>query len=94
MYNEFCARIEWIPFEKGGRNSIPPIGTRYCPIIRTQNNEGWSIDFTVPDSMHNGSFLFHFLSDSAPGDMICVGKSYDVYEGLKKVARIYITAKN
>lgn len=94
MNNEFCAHIEWIPYEKGGRKSIPPIGTRYCPIIRTANNEGWSIDFIVPDSMNSDMFMFRFLSDSAPRDLICVGKSYDVYEGLKKVARIYITAKH
>ncbi len=95
MKKYFISRIEWIPLEKGGRRSIPPEGTRYCPIIRLDEEEkkSWRIDFVCPNINKTAIIEFFFFSDDAPIEKIQINKAYDLYEGSKMVARIYIQDK-
>ena len=91
----FISKIEWVSFEKGGRRLIPPKGTRYCPIIMLDDEEGkkWSIDFVCPDFSETDLIEFSFLVDDAPTEKIILKKTYDLYEGNKKVARLCIKNK-
>lgn len=93
MKKYFSAKIKWISLEDGGRKKIPPEGTRYCPIIKIDNQsvyEDWSIDFTCPNWTLYDTVKFCFLIEDAPVGMIRVGSSYNLYEGKKKVAVIKI----
>ena len=92
----FISKIEWVSFEKGGRRVIPPKGTRYCPIIMLDGEEGkkWSIDFICPDFNETDLIEFSFLvDDDAPTEKIIPKKTYDLFEGNKKVARLCINNK-
>lgn len=86
----FTADIFWLGEDAGGRHAPPPEGTRYCPIIETQGDVSWSIDFTCPDFSASSSICFSFLSDKAPYNLIVVGEEYGLFEGSKKVAVVTI----
>lgn len=90
MTEYFISSINWIPSEKGGRNKVPPKGTRYCPMIRFCNNEDWSIDFICPDFEETDMIEFKFLVGNAPRGGVEIDKNYAVYEGNKLVAYIKI----
>ncbi len=91
----FFSKIEWVSVEKGGRNNISLKGTRYCPIIMIDDEEGkkWSIDFVCPDFSETDLIEFSFLVDDAPTEKIIIKKTYDLYEGNKKVAKLFIKNK-
>ncbi len=96
MKSYYIAKIEWVSFEKGGRRVIPPIGTRYCPLIMLddEKEKKWSIDFVCPDFNKTDLIEFSFLVDGAPTEKIILKKTYDLYEGKKKVAKLYIKKKS
>ena len=95
MKTYYISKIEWVSFEKGGRRVIPSKGTRYCPIIMLDDEEGkkWSIDFICPDFNKTNLIEFSFLVDDAPTEKIIINKTYDLYEGNKIVAKLYIKNK-
>ena len=95
MKTYFISQIEWVSFEKGGRRVIPPKGIRYCPIIMIdgKEREKWSIDFVCPDFSETDLIEFSFLVDDAPTEKIKIEKTYDLYEGNKKVAKLFIKNK-
>ena len=89
----FIANIAWIPYEEGGRKKRPPKGTRYCPLIsiyRNGNCEMWSIDFICPDFDETKTIEFNFLVNDAPSDLVRNNVFYDVFEGNRKVAKIFV----
>lgn len=93
MKEYFISSINWMPREKGGREKIPPKGTRYCPMIRLCNNaksEDWSIDFICPDFEKTDIIKFKFLVDDAPKGGVEIDKRYAIYEGNRLVANIKI----
>lgn len=93
MKSGFTAHIEWIAYENGGRRSVPPKGTRYCPLIRLCENERcveWSIDFICPDFSETNLVDFSFLVKEAPINLVELDREYDVFEGAKKVAKIRV----
>ncbi len=95
MRVKFEADIKWISHEAGGRIHPPLLGTRYCPLIKIRSckREDWSIVFICPDFKKNSKITFSFLVDSAPIEHIITMKSYDLYEGNKKVAMVYVEKK-
>ena len=86
----FVAEIEWIPFEEGGRRSVPYEGARYCPIIDLGTSETWSIDFICPDFSKTNTVKFSFLSENAPEDLIEISKKYRLKEGSRDVAYLIV----
>jgi|SRR5687767_3455801 len=93
------ALIHWTEAAAGGRPSLPT-GTRYVAPSRWYPEDGptwppadvWSvyIDFeTPPANQGNPSIgMVHFPSSEAPHDRLQVGRSFDLYEGARKVARV------
>lgn len=90
MKKNFCATIVWKTFEQGGRKNVPPEGTRYCPLIKLNENELWSVDFICPDYSKCNIINFSMLSNDAPIELIVKGKIYNLYEGQKLVASICV----
>lgn len=96
MKTYFTSIIEWVDLEKGGRKKIPPKGTRYCPIIQLNDKERtkWSIEFICPDFFKTDVIEFTFLVDNAPIEQIMINKTYNLYEGNKMVASLYVKKKS
>ena len=96
MRNYYIAQIKWLSNTEGGRKKIPPKGTRYCPLIRIYNKvnyEEWSIDFMCPDFTKTNIINFNFLAKDVSHNLIEKDKSYEIYEGNKRVAEIKIVDK-
>jgi hypothetical protein len=86
------AYVEWIPFEKGGRQKHLPENTRYCPIIvfpEEKTEDVWSAEILTNsindnnESMIDISFLF---PEKAPLRLLEPGIKFELYEGRKLVA--------
>ena len=93
MNNYFTAHIEWMSYDNGGRRTIPPQGTRYCPLIQLYEKERcveWSIDFICPDFSKTDLIQFCFLVEDAPTNLIEMNGEYNIFEGAKKVAKIKV----
>lgn len=93
MVKYFIAEIFWIAYEEGGRNKLPPTGTRYCPLLHfwgMSKNEEWSIDFICPNFEKTNVIKFKFLSEEAPDELIDINEFYNICEGNKKVARLKV----
>ena len=91
------AKVNWVPREEGGRSALPT-GTRYVTIGRfPEDGEkwpdgGWSVvlDFSTPPS-EQGVTSFgraSFLMEKAPHERLRPGRSFELYEGLRKVATV------
>lgn len=90
----FTATIKWLSSENGCRKKLPPEGTRFCPIIKLGEEEKkWSIDFICPDFTKTDLIEFSFLVDDAPTDMVEINHYYDLCEGEKKVATVFMLDK-
>lgn len=91
------AEIEWVRPEDGGR-SKPPLGEgspRYATIARFIGSdeawppsEAWSlvvekVDVTGP---YTWMAEVRFLMDTAPLELLASGQSFELFEGLKRVA--------
>jgi hypothetical protein len=98
------AIIDWIPKEHGGRNK-PPSGVGsppYATEVRFTDGEetwppqeAWSL-VVMKRETESSDYKWvadvHFLVNAAPHDSLRNGRTFDLYEGNKCVARGYITA--
>lgn len=92
-------KIEWLTFEEGGRKKIPPKG-KYFSVARfpedtNWQNNAWSVVFELESPMHKygksitlGTVVF--LVDNAPQERMLNHSSFEIYEGPKKVADVYL----
>lgn len=90
MRKYFVASIKWTSFEDGGRKVIPKQGTRYCPLIRINDdgkNIDWSIDFVCPDFTQGSNIEFRFLVDKAPSDLIKKGIAMKYMKEIRRLLR-------
>ncbi len=97
MNKYFFSEINWISVKEGGREKIPPEGTRYCPLIQLDNQmntKAWSIDFICPDFGKTNIIKFKFLVDNAPYEVLKINGIYNIYEGSKRVAQIKIISSS
>ena len=95
-------KIEWLSEQDGGRKQPPPAGSyfavsRFAEDIDWQNN-AWSVVFDIYSTeKENSGYIskgsVRFLIDNAPQARMEENKSFDIYEGPKKVARVSL-AKN
>lgn len=93
------AKVHWVPCEEGGRTSLPA-GKRYATISRFQEDAGawlqeaWSIvlEFDAsPATQENPSMArAWFLAAKAPVDRLKPGRTFEFYEGRKRVATVEI----
>lgn len=90
-------KVEWCSVEDGGRKTIPSKG-RYFSVakfhedILSQNNT-WSVVFELESScLESGKVIsmgvVDFLMDTAPQEKMKENKSFEIYEGPKKVATV------
>jgi hypothetical protein len=91
------AKVTWLPSEEGGRSALPT-GTRYVTIGRFPEDGpkwpdgSWSVvlDFPKPPS-EQGVTSFgraSFLVGNAPEERLRPGRTFELYEGLRKVATV------
>jgi len=93
------AVVEWIPKEQGGR-SEPPAGVGsppYATVVRfTDADEPWPppVAWSLvveKDEETSGRYRWfadvHFLMNDAPHDSLRHGRTFELYEGKKLVAR-------
>lgn len=92
MKKTVIAEVKWIPKELGGRSVLPPIGGKYCPIIRF-NEKGndscdWSAEILCTDMDSNFVSIIElsYLMDEAPFDNLKLGNKFRLYEGAILVA--------
>lgn len=87
------AVIEWIRKEHGGRSKVPPVGTRYCPIINilneTEEGFSWSADITIEQyvTQYSCYVSLKYLSEQAPYNKLKNGEEFELYEGERLVAK-------
>ena len=85
------AHVNWIHFEKGGRQKHLPNNTKYFPIIVFPDYEtdgAWSAEiFTNSINDNNESLIdISFLMLEAPFELLNPGVKFELYEGKKMVA--------
>jgi len=97
MGMRMLAEIEWIRPEDGGR-SKPPSGEgspRYATIVRFAESAGastlgeaWSLVVEKVEALNPYSWVaeVRFLVDAAPMDLLASGRTFELYEGHKRVA--------
>lgn len=86
------ANVQWIPYEKGGRQNPLPENTRYCPMIVFSDEktaESWSAEiYIIQTNKNNESTIkVSFLSPNAPFRLLKPGAQFELYEGRKYVAQ-------
>jgi len=99
MGKSVVAKIHWVPAEEGGRTSLPT-GKKYSTIARFPEDTGmwlqeaWSIvlEFDEPPSAQGNPSMAkaRFLAGKAPVDRLKSGRTFELYEGNKKVAMVEI----
>lgn len=98
----YSVKIKWISAREGGRNSIPSgIEGKYYPVARFPDDiDGphWSVVFQLKNQKKEEgnliSFgLVDFLMDNAPKDKMEKYDQFEIYEGPKKVADVFIIRK-
>ncbi|CNB75174.1 hypothetical protein [Yersinia pseudotuberculosis] len=92
-------KVEWLTYEECGRKTIPSKGkyfsvARFPEDINWQNN-AWSVVFELESPTHErgksiSSGTVSFLVDNAPQERMPNHFSFDIYEGPKKVANVYL----
>ena len=95
----YIAQINWLPFDQGGRKTIPS-GNMYCPIIVTEGstfdlqNECWSIIIRNIQIVGGGKTLceIQYFSELAPKNLF-PGIKFMLYEGSKLVATGFVVEK-
>ena len=93
------AKVHWVAPEDGSRTSLPT-GKRYSTVSRFQEDiaawlqEAWSIvlEFDDPPVAQGNPSMARarFLAEQAPVDRLQPGRTLELYEGKKKVARVEI----
>jgi hypothetical protein len=94
------ATVTWLSSEEGGRSEIPN-GKRYMTIAKFPSdstdwpNGAWTVvlDFDRPPSeLGNPSIgTARFLMDTAPEAELRSGATFELYEGLRKVAIVSLS---
>jgi hypothetical protein len=91
------ARIVWVSPVDGGRSSLPT-GERYVTVARFPEDgerwheEAWSVVVEAsPSPAEQGNPTVgdaRFLVDDAPLERLRPGRSFDLYEGARRVATV------
>lgn len=93
-------KVCWTPPEEGGRVFVPQVG-RYSAVTQFPedgpNQEvAWSIvidlDLPSPPAAGRGASFAHarFLFDTAPHERLKPGRTFDLFEGPRKVASVEV----
>ncbi|KMW73161.1 hypothetical protein TI10_08580 [Photorhabdus luminescens subsp. luminescens] len=96
-------RIEWLSKNEGGRKTPPPSAGRYFSVARfpediNWQNNAWSVVFEIEstvksdgkDNEYISGGCVSFLMDTAPKERMETNEYFDIYEGPKKVARVFL----
>ncbi len=99
MSKSVRARVHWVSSEEGGRLSVPS-SKRYATVARFAEDanswlrEAWSIvlEFDESPSGSRNPCLARarFLVEEAPVDRLKPGRTFELYEGSKKVAVVEV----
>ena len=99
MSKSVRARVRWVPPEEGGRLSLPS-GKQYATVSRfaedadTWLQEAWSIVLEFDESPSGWSnpclAQARFLVEEAPVDRLKPGRTFELYEGRKKIAVVEV----
>ena len=93
MKKRVHAYVQWIPFSEGGRRSPIPLGMKYGPIIRFEEEinriEEWSAEIYVirNDSDNTSLIELSYLVSKAPFHNLSTGKTFELFEGNRLVAK-------
>ncbi|AMG66112.1 MULTISPECIES: hypothetical protein [Providencia] len=92
-------KIKWVQKKDGGRSMPPSVGryyavSRFPEDINWQNN-AWSVIFDIHSTkLENDEFISEggvdFLMDNAPKERMEKHSTFDIYEGPKKVATVFL----
>ena len=92
-----AVRVNWLLPEDGGRSALPT-GHRYVTVSRFPEDGpewpdgAWSVEVVFdrpPSEQGNPSVgTASFLVDAAPQKRLRPGSTFELYEGLKKVATV------
>ncbi|HEY5315521.1 MAG TPA: hypothetical protein VIK18_23525 [Pirellulales bacterium] len=90
------AVVDWLKSDEGGRHQ-PPTGesvTPYSAVVRFAGEPwptgaAWSLVVKKIQANAPNSWVaaVHFLVPDAPQEMLSEGRTFDLYEGKKRVAR-------
>lgn len=92
-------KIEWVGADKGGRKSIPSEGKYYSvakfPEYTVWQNNAWSVVFELEKKQLEGESIISFgavdfLMDTAPKERMEKYRQFEIYEGPKKVADVFL----
>jgi hypothetical protein len=100
MAKYVSVKVDWIPVEEGGRSSLPA-GLKYSTVSRFKEDgdnwqkQAWSVVLEFersPLEQGNPSYgKARFLVEDAPEDRLSPGRTFELFEGAKKVAYVEIT---
>lgn len=95
MIKKANAKINWIPYKKGGRQNLPS-GKRYSTVAKFKDieskwpNEAWSIvaEFikTDKESFYSIVEIKFLAEEDAPQYLLYPGSKFELFEGRKLVA--------
>ncbi|CNC70083.1 hypothetical protein [Yersinia similis] len=95
----YPVKIEWLPLDKGGRKSVP-LGGKYYAVARFPEdviwqNNAWSVVFELDKQEVEGEIIISygtvdFLMDTAPKERMEKNCQFEIYEGPKKVASVFL----
>jgi hypothetical protein len=93
------AKVRWLSQDEGGRSAIPD-GTQYTTIAKfAGDGPGWpdgawtivmEFDKTPAEQGNPSVGRARFLMPAAPHERLEAGTTFDLYEGLRKVAIVEI----
>jgi hypothetical protein len=95
----YPVKIEWLPPDKRGRKSIPIEGNYFCvsrfPEDEVWQNNAWSVVFELNKQKAEGGIIVSygivdFLMDTAPKERMEKYGHFEIYEGPKKVADVFL----
>ena len=96
-------QVNWVPMGKGGRTSLPT-GLRYSTVSRFEEDgakwekEAWSIVLEFERSpLEQGTPSYgqaRFLVEDAPVERLQTGRTFELFEGNKKVADVKVLSEN
>ncbi|WP_369310286.1 hypothetical protein [Providencia rettgeri] len=91
------ATIEWLSAQEGGRQQPPAIGPYYAVArFSIKPAESWSVVFQLEFHLRNSDSrqisrgTVRFLVDHAPHEYLVNYHSFDIYEGPRLVARVFL----
>ena len=94
-------KIDWIPFEAGGRKH-PPLGSSFIAVAKfpDQSEEAWrkhawSVRLELlegeQDAPQGSAYAFaQFLSSQAPQERLSPGTAFELCEGAHPVAQVQV----